>query len=85
MSGADAQRDVLNIRAIREGRALPVGTSQAVAAAAVSVGEKDPNIEQEELDAQVRIRECTSGISRVQQAERISSSTLERQSRSERL
>ena len=40
MSGAEAQRDVLNIRAIREGRALPIGTSQAVAAAAVSAGER---------------------------------------------
>ena len=47
MSGDDALRDVLNIRAIREGRALPVGTSQAAAAAAVSVGEKDPNLDQE--------------------------------------
>ena len=33
LSGVDAQRDVLAIRAIREGRTLPVGSSQATAAA----------------------------------------------------
>ena len=85
MSGADAQRDVLNIRAIREGRALRVGTSQAVAAAAVSAGKRDRNLEQENPDAQARVRECPRGISRVRQAEEISSAVIQRQLSSERV
>ena len=83
-SGADAQRDVFNIRAIREGRALPPGNSghafmQANAAAVVSAGKKIENVEQEDPNAQARVRGCPRGNSRAQQAERISSAMLQRQ------
>ena len=37
----------MNLVAIREGRTLPVSSSQATAAAVVSAGERDQNLEQE--------------------------------------
>ena len=90
MSGADAQRDVLNIRAIREGRALPVGnskhnTSQATAAAVASAGERNTNLEQEYPNDQARVRERACGDLRVRQAEEISSAVIQRQLSSERV
>ena len=75
----------MNLVAIREGRTLPVSSSQATAAAAVSAGERDQNLEQEYLDAQACVRECPRGSSRVKQAERISSAVIQRQLSSERV
>ena len=75
----------MNLGAIREGRTLPVSSSQATAAAAVSAGERDQNLEQEGPDAQACVRECPRGSSRVQQAERISSAVIQRQLSSERV
>ena len=79
MSGAYARRDVFNIRAIREGRALPPGNSQANAAALVLSGKGVENLEQEDPNAQPRVRECPRGSSRAQQAEHISSAMFQRQ------
>ena len=75
----------MNLVAIREGRTMPVEPSQATAAAAVSAGERDSNLEQEGPDAQARVRECPRGNSRVRQAEEISSAVIQRQLSSERV
>ena len=75
----------MNLVAIREGRTMPVEPSQATAAAAVSAGERDQNLEQEGPDAQACVRECPRGSSRLQQAEKISPAVIQRQLSSERV
>ena len=54
----------MNLVAIREGRIMPVESSQATAAAAVSAGKRDANLEQESPDAQAcaaSVRVATRG------------------------
>ena len=75
----------MNLVAIREGRTMPVEPSQATAAAAVSAGKRDQNLEQEDPNAQARVRERPCGDSRIRQAEEISSAVIQRQLSSERV
>ena len=71
--------------AIREGQTMPVEPSQATAAAVASAGERDTNLEQEDPNAQARVRERPCGGLRVRQAEEISSAVIQRQLCSERV
>ena len=81
----EALWEVSQTRALRRQQQAQIRSSQAAAAAAVSAGERDQNLEQEDLDAQACVRECPRGSSRVQQAEEISSAVLQRRLCSERV
>ena len=78
------QRQMTTV-AIREGKTMPVEPSQATAAAVASAGERDANVEQENPNAQVSVRECPRGNSRIRQAEEISSAVIQRQLCTERI
>ena len=54
------QRQMTTV-AIREGQTMPVEPSQATAAAVASAGERDANVEQENPNAQVSVREGPCG------------------------
>ena len=81
----EALWEVCQTRALRRQQEAQLRSSQAAAAAAVSAGERDQNLEQEDPDAQVCVRECPRGSARAQQAERISSAVIQRPLSSERV